>query len=404
MKWAPSTSITKGLRDFGGNIGGSFGDLGVLLPLAILLIINNGLSPVAVFCFVGLHYLITGYYFKIPLPVQPLKAMAVIAIAMNASPQLIAATGLLMGGILLLLTIGKLASGLSHIFTKPIVRGIQLSIGLFLAQKGLTLITNPNDAFQGISLNYPGTWFTLGLAAITGVIILRLSSSKHLPATLVLIPLGILVGVFMTPSEQLPSLSSSLTLPQLVIPSTNDFITAFVLMVIPQIPLTFSNSIVSTYHVAHEYFGERAQRVTPRSLCTSLGIGNLIGGLFGALPCCHGAGGLTAHYRFGARTGSATIFLGCIFIAAGLLFGDSAHSLFALIPAPVLGALLVYVGVEHCMLIRDILPHRQAAFIALLIGAISVGTHNIAIGFAVGMAVGLLIKFFPNILPEKENS
>jgi SulP family sulfate permease len=399
MKSKPTTFVSNTLREFGGGLG----DLGVLLPLAILLIINNGLSATAVFRVVGLHYLITGYYFKIPLPVQPLKAMAVIAIAMNASPQLIAATGLLMGVILLLLTLGKLAYRLSSIFTKPIVRGIQLSIGLFLAEKGLTLIANPNDAFQGISLNYPGTWFTVGLAILSGLIILGLNSSRRLPATLVLIPLGIFMGVVMTPSGQLPTLSGNLTLPSLVFPSSDDFITAFVLMVIPQIPLTFSNSIISTYHVAHDYFGERARRVTPRSLCASLGIGNLIGGLFGALPCCHGAGGLTAHYRFGARTGGATIFLGSVFVGAGLLFGDSTHSLFALIPAPILGALLVYVGVEHCMLIRDILHNRQAAFVALLIGAVSAGTHNIAIGFAVGMSVGLIMKFFPNILPEEEN-
>ncbi|MBI4715177.1 MAG: hypothetical protein HY760_04460 [Nitrospirae bacterium] len=195
----------------------------------------------------------------------------------------------------------------------------------------------------------------------------------------------------------------ALTLPVPLWPSWNDFVTAFFLLVLPQIPLTFANSVVSCYHVSRDYFGDRAGRVTPRALCTSLGLGNLIGGFFGGLPCCHGAGGLTAHYTFGARTGRATVFIGFIFVTLGLMFGESIDHLFALIPAPVLGALLVFVGVEHCLLIRDVLPHRHAAFLALLIGVVSAGTGNIAVGFTVGMAVGFLMKRVPAFAWEKES-
>ncbi|MBI1819313.1 MAG: hypothetical protein HYR81_03180 [Nitrospirae bacterium] len=124
-------------------IGGGLGDLGILLPLAILLITNNGLSPAAVFIFVGLHYLITGYYFKIPLPVQPLKAVAVTALAMGATPRLVGTAGILMGGILLILAFGNLASLLGKIFTRPVIRGIQLAIGLFLVKQGLSLMMAP---------------------------------------------------------------------------------------------------------------------------------------------------------------------------------------------------------------------------------------------------------------------
>jgi len=389
-------TILKNVRELGGGLG----DLGTLLPLAILLIVNNGLSPVAVFLFVGLHYLVTGLYFRIPLPVQPLKAMAVIALATGATAQQIGATGIWMGVILLLLAATDLAGLLSRIFTKPIVRGIQLAVGLFLVQKGLELITTPPVVFLAVPSVESSPWLAIGLAAISGLIVLGLSMQHRVPATLVLLPLGILAGLFMVPAESMPAMGEGLTIPTPLIPTWNDFATALFLMVIPQAPLTFGNAVVSTCHVSRDYFGDRAQRVTPRSVCTSLGIGNLIGGLFGALPCCHGAGGLTAHYRFGARTGRATILMGALFVFVGLLFGDSVHGLFALIPPAMLGALLVYVGIEHCMMLGDVLPHRRAAFLALLIGGIALGTHNIATGFTVGMVVGLLMKRFPSMMAE----
>ncbi|MDH4228629.1 MAG: putative sulfate/molybdate transporter [Nitrospirota bacterium] len=390
-------SIARNLRELGGGLG----DLGTLLPLAILLIVNNGLSPVAVFCFVGLHYLITGFYFRIPLPVQPLKAMAVIAIATGASARLIGATGIWMGVILLLLAATDLAGLLSRIFTKPVVRGIQLAVGLFLVQKGLELVINPPSGFAASGPSGGGIWVMMGLAAVSGVIVLGLSVQHKIPATLVILPMGFLVGLFMAPAGSMPAIGGDLTIPALLPPTWNDLAGAFLLMVVPQLPLTFGNSVVSTCHISRDYFGEAAKRVTPRSVCVSLGIGNLIGGFFGAMPCCHGAGGLTAHYSFGARTGRATVFLGALFVGAGLMFGDAVHGLFALIPPAVLGVLLVYVGIEHCMMIRDVLPHRRAAFLALLIGGVALGTRNIALGFAVGMVVGLLMKRFPKMMEER---
>lgn len=395
---AAKNAILKNVRELGGGLG----DLGTLLPLAILLIMNNGLSPVAVFCFAGLHYLITGLYFRIPLPVQPLKAMAVIALATGATAPQIGATGIWMGAILLLLAATDLAGLLSRIFTKPIVRGIQLAVGLFLVQKGLELITDPPAAFAAVPSPETGPWLVTGLAAVSGLVVLGLSMQHRIPATLVLLPLGFLAGLlFIAPEGSVPAMGGGLTVPALLIPTWNDFATAFFLMVIPQAPLTFGNAVVSTCHISRDYFGDRANRVTPRSVCTSLGIGNLIGGFFGALPCCHGAGGLTAHYSFGARTGRATIFLGALFVAAGLLFGDSVHGLFALIPPAVLGVLLIYVGIKHCMMVRDVLPHRRAAFLALLIGGVALGTRNIAVGFTVGMMVGLLMKRFPEMMEDR---
>jgi len=45
-----------------------------------------------------------------------------------------------------------------------------------------------------------------------------------------------------------------------------------------------------------------------------IGFANLPAGSFGAVPLCHGTGGLAAHYRFGARTGGDPVMFGILFV------------------------------------------------------------------------------------------
>ena len=118
------------------------------------------------------------------------------------------------------------------------------------------------------------------------------------------------------------------------------------LFVLPQLALTLTNAIILTALVAGDCFGERAQEVTPRRLSISSGLGNLLLSPFGALPMCHGAGGVAAHYRFGARTGGAPLMLGVALLALALVPGGAGLALLAAIPAAGLGALLLVASVE----------------------------------------------------------
>ena len=118
----------------------------------------------------------------------------------------------------------------------------------------------------------------------------------------------------------------------------------------------------------------------------------------GGMPVCHGAGGLTAHYRFGARTGGAPIYLGILLILLGLLFGQSAVNLLALVPLSILGVLLITVGIEHAMLISDLAREKGEVFITLLIGALSIVTGNIFYAFVVGMVINVLLKKLPGFI------
>ena len=61
-------------------LAGAFGDLGTLLPIVVAMIFINKLSPSSVFLSFGLFYLVSGFYYRLPVPVQPLKAVAALVI------------------------------------------------------------------------------------------------------------------------------------------------------------------------------------------------------------------------------------------------------------------------------------------------------------------------------------
>jgi MFS superfamily sulfate permease-like transporter len=317
---------------------GAFGDVGTFIPIFISLVAINSLNGQTILLSVGLCYIICGFYYKIPIPVQPLKAMAAIAIATGLQPSVLSAGGILIGIILLFLAASGLINQLNRIFSRPIVRGIQLGVGLLLIKTSLVLVfagqKGLTGSFSGIS----------GLA---------------------------------------------------VIPNLDDFLTAFFLLVIPQLPLTLGNSIVATSDVAGRYFGDKAKRVTPYSLSIGFGIANILSGLIGSMPVCHGSSGVTAHYSLGARTGVAPIIIGSVCLVLGLTFGKEAINIIKLIPYPVLGIMLCYVGIKHGLLAADL--RGNELWTASLIGIIALISGNLAIGYLAGMAVW----YFPRVYAVK---
>ena len=100
---------------------------------------------------------------------------------------------------------------------------------------------------------------------------------------------------------------------------------------------------------------------------------------------CHGSGGLTAHYRAGARTNQMNIMIGAVFLALGLFFGTTALSLLELIPVAVLMAFLVFTGVLHAALVLDRRGYELA--VALTMGVVGFVTSNLAIALGVGLAL-----------------
>jgi MFS superfamily sulfate permease-like transporter len=125
-------------------------------------------------------------------------------------------------------------------------------------------------------------------------------------------------------------------------------------------------------------------------LSLTCGSANVVLGLFGGMPLCHGSSGLTAYHRFGARTDVVGIVLGSILVAAALFFAPSAVAAFELIPPPVLAGLLAYTGAHHALLARD----QRGAMLVVVIAMAAVGalTRNLMWGLAVGLSVYAVVR------------
>jgi SulP family sulfate permease len=119
-----------------------------------------------------------------------------------------------------------------------------------------------------------------------------------------------------------------------------------------------------------------------------MALANLVSFLFGGMPMCHGAGGLAAHYRFGARTAGSNLIIGIFMVAAVILIGDQLLDLFHLIPYAILGVLLFFAGGQLALTISD-LQKRSELFTAMSMLGIALAT-NLAVGFL----TGLFLAFF----------
>ena len=371
------------------DVAGAFGDIGVLFPITIALISLNHLNPTAVFLAAGLTYILAGWYFQIPMPVQPLKAVAAIALATGLPSSSIASAGLTMGIVLALIAVTRSAAWLAKLFTLPIVRGIQLGLGLMLIREGVRLIMG-RSAVLVFSNGAAVMGWVIALGA--AIVLALLWKSRRYPAALALLALGIAVGL-LAQWGKMPAFTWGPLPISFLHPSLGELWRVLPLLVIPQFALTFGNSIVATENTAKLLYGDQAKRVTVNGLSASIAIVNLVSGMLQAAPMCHGSGGVTAHYKFGARTPKSTYIIGglCLLLA---LFGGAAVGVLHMIPIAVLGAFLIFVGIQHSMYLRDIAKRIPHLLIAVAIGLIAVVTTNLMWGFMIGFALqGILLVY-----------
>jgi sulfate permease, SulP family len=355
-------------------------DLGVLVPIAVALIVVNGLSPTAVLLPAALLYLGNAFIYGIPLPAQPLKAFGAIAIAEGLGAEEIAAGALLIGAIFF--TAGRL--GLldlaARAFPRALIRGVQLTVGLLFLQIAWGLVTDPPAAFEGYTLD--PSW-ALPLAAAALVVALAFKRSG---VSLLLVLGGVAVMLALAADEAAFGPSA------LVVPSldTATLATAFTVLVLPQAPLSFANSCLAPADAARVYYGDRAKRVRPGSLATTYGVANLFAGSISGMPVCHGAGGLTAHYSFGARTAGAPLVMGATLLIVAITAGAGLGAVLPAFPLPVLAALLAAAGILHIGLLRD-LDSAWGWALALTVGAVGFAV-NLLWALALGLALWWLAR------------
>jgi SulP family sulfate permease len=202
---------------------------------------------------------------------------------------------------------------------------------------------------------------------------------RRYPVSLVLVAVGAAVMVALGAAD------AGLGPSALVFPSLDwaTIGTAFTVLVLPQLPLSFANSCLATADAARVYFGEKASTVRPGRLATSFGSANLLAGAIGGMPVCHGAGGLTAHVAFGARTGGAPLAMGIALLTLALGFGAGLAALLTAFPLPILAALLATAGFLHIGLLRDLQGVHAWAL------AIAVGIVGFEVHLALALAAGL---------------
>ena len=381
---APGTSAW--LRFDRHELAGGLGDAGLLIPLAVALVAVNGLNATAVFAGAGAAYMATALYFRVPVPVQPLKAFAAAAIALRLDAEVIAAGGLAMSLAMAILAAGGLASRLARWFPLVLVRGVQAAVALLLAKAAVELAEKGNWAGRG-EIAEP---VSLALAGAACLLLLGLSRRRGaLPGTVVLLAAG--VGVGLAAGGGLPSPSFGAEPVGLSVPGAAAFATALTALVLPQLPLTFGNSIVATADAERSYFGERAARVRPHRLAASLAAANALSGLASGLPLCHGAGGVTAHVKLGARTAGATLAAGALLVALGLALGDSLPALLALIAPGALAGMLLYVALQHAVLASRLERPLERA-LAAAVGVVTLLIGNLGVGFLVGAGVLIVVR------------
>ena len=364
------------------DVAGALGDIGVLFPIVIALISLNHMNPTAVFLAAGLAYILAGAYFRIPMSVQPFKAVAAIALALALPPSSIASAGLLMGVLMAVLAITNLVTVLAKLFSLPIIRGVQLGLGLILAREGLRLIFGSKTEPVLAGAAAMASW---EIALAGGVVLLVFLRSRRFPAALMLLTGGVILGL-LGHGHELHSLSAGPEALDFLRPSATEVKRMFIVLALPQFALTFGNSIVATENTARVPFGAQANRVTARALSLSISVMNLVAATFLGAPMCHGSGGITAHYKFGARGPKSTYIIGgaCLLLAFS---GRAAIVLLTLIPVAVLGVFLVYVGVQHGALVLDVVKKRSSFLIAASVGIVSLLATNLTLGFLVGFVL-----------------
>ncbi|GME62649.1 putative sulfate transporter [Neofusicoccum parvum] len=319
-------------------LSGSLGDLGTLLPLLVALTLSHSISLPATLLFTGASNILTGALFGIPLPVQPMKAIASIAIARSYSLHETAAAGIGVAAVVGIMSVTGLLSWVTRVVPIPVVKGIQVGAGLSL------VLSAGEKMLRPLGWTGPSPVDNLLWAIGAALALLACTRAPRVPYALLIFILGLIFAGIKAHDTHLDGSSIIPTIP-IVVPSWATFGRTFVTASLGQLPLTTLNSIIAVTHLAADLLPS-VPTPTVTAIGSSVAVMNLIGCWFGAMPACHGSGGLAAQHRFGARSGASVIILGVIKMILGLVGGESLVRLLASFPKALLGVMVLAAGVE----------------------------------------------------------
>lgn len=352
---------------------GAFADLGTLIPFVTAYLVMLKMPPQGIFLGFGVALVLCGWFYKTPIPVQPMKAIGAVAATQSAfmsslSGSAVVAASLATGVFWLLAGLSGLSSWLGRIVPKTVLTGVMLGLGLAFMHEGGRMMAS--------------TWW---LAIVGVALLVLLHRSRVLPAMFALLLLG--AGyAFLTQPGLLMALREASHSVEWTSPlltgsiGPEQWILGIFYLALPQIPLTLGNAILGIEAENNRQFPGRP--VTARRVSVSTGLMNLLSGSMGGVPMCHGAGGMAAHVAFGARTGGSSMILGSFLIISGLLFSAPLMTLLLAFPTAVLGVILFAAGL---FLVKGNLPDsssKTAMWVVLLTAGLA--AWNVAVGFLAG--------------------
>jgi hypothetical protein len=360
------------LNRYLGDFSGAFADLGTFLSLVVAVLALREFDAGGILIGFGLFAIGTAAIYRLPIPVQPMKAIAAIVIVGALTPAQTMAAGLIIGLVLVLLAMFGIIRQIARAVPGSVILGIQLAVGIQLAYLGLGHVAADP------------AWGILALAVLVAGF---LTPYRQLFGLLVIIGASVIAYL----QNPLPAGLSglSLHLPELAWPGWQDFEVAALTAVVPQLALTLSNAVLATAAIAADYFPRNSQRASATRLATGSGVLNLALSPLGALPMCHGSGGLVAQYGFGARTWRAPVIFGGACLLLGFGFGSGAQGWLMLIPLAAVGALLIVAGTEMAFSRRLFQIKPSCRLVVAGTAAACVAT-NMAAGLAIGLVLEVL--------------
>jgi MFS superfamily sulfate permease-like transporter len=349
-------------------VAGAVGDFGTIFPILLgVALVSPDVNVSHFFFFLAAWYVIAGFYYRLPMSIEPMKAIGAIVIAEGLSAGEIAASGIVVGIIFLVLGLVGGMGWIGERIPKSVVRGVQAGLALLLLRTSFGYIVS-DALFAALSIGIILAFFVA-------------SRRTRIPdiSALVVLFIGLAAGIA---TQGIPPFRL-IPLPELVIPSAVDFVTGTWTLALPQIPLTLTNAILATSLLTFDLF---PRGVGPDRLSRTIGTMNLVSTPLGGFPMCHGAGGLAAMYRFGARTGGSNIIAGFLILIFALAFAPP--EVLTLIPLGVFGGLLVFVAIElgkHSAKTESVLVTATVAVLTLAI--------SLTVAFIVGMVLAYALQW-----------
>ncbi|XP_050364995.1 molybdate transporter 1 [Argentina anserina] len=413
-------------------LNGAIGDLGTYIPIVVALTLARDLNLGTTLIFTGVYNIITGAIYGVPMPVQPMKAIAATALANPdfGVPEIMAA-GIITGSTLIVLGATGLMQLVYKLIPLSVVRGVQLAQGLSFALTAVKYIKKiqnlPKSKTMGERRWLGLDGLVLAIVCLCFIVFVNGAGEESrsvnegevedeeetpcrkkrwrgiiasLPSAFLIFVLGVILAFIRKP-KVVHEISFGPSPMEVVKISKHAWKDGFIKGAIPQLPLSILNSVIAVCKLSSDLFPEKD--FSPSSISITVGLMNVLGSWFGAMPSCHGAGGLAGQYKFGGRSGGCVALLGSAKLVLGLALGTSLVTILNHFPVGVLGVLLLFAGIELAMCARD-MNTKEEAFVMLLCTAVSLVGSSAALGFVVGMVVYVLLWLRKLGCNDKPNS